>query len=338
MMPSHPSNPQAGRSREPGARSPKRGKRSKFSFFLASALRELVPGAVCRLRLPGIVRSGLARYGRAAIDERVDYYNKLSVPAPLMAGRRLDEQKLGGKSRVYYFDTREILRFFPQHLRWCHVPGDVTYIPSEPTIVKSRPIAGDNANNVLLNLNKVRHFVFVDDPTPFSRKKDIAVFRGKIPTKAKRLACFERHFGNPLCDLGDTSSEPFDHPEWRKGRLTIPQQLACKFILAIEGNDVASNLKWVMSSNSLAMMPRPEFETWFMEGRLVPNVHYVELAPDFSDLDEKIRYYSAHVDEAEAILAHAHAWVEQFLDPRRERLIALLVAQKYFAMTNPSRR
>ena len=38
-----------------------------------------------------------------------------------------------------------------------------------------------------------------------------------------------------------------------------------KFILCIEGNDVASNLKWVMSSNSVAVMPKPKFESWFME-------------------------------------------------------------------------
>ena len=43
-----------------------------------------------------------------------------------------------------------------------------------------------------------------------------------------------------------------------------------KFILAIEGYDVATNLKWIMSSNSLAVMPRPTYATWFMEGTLIP--------------------------------------------------------------------
>ena len=50
---------------------------------------------------------------------------------------------------------------------------------------------------------------------------------------------------------------------------------------------MSSNLKWIMSSNSIAVMPRPEFETWFMEGRLIPGVHYIEINRDYSDLDEK---------------------------------------------------
>ena len=39
--------------------------------------------------------------------------------------------------------------------------------------------------------------------------------------------------------------------------LTIREHLDYKFIMALEGNDVASNLKWVMSSNSIAVMTRP---------------------------------------------------------------------------------
>ena len=59
---------------------------------------------------------------------------------------------------------------------------------------------------------------------------------------------------------------------------------------------MASNLKWVMSSNSVAVMPRPRYETWFMEGSLVPGYHYIEIKTDFSDLIEKMEYYNAHPD------------------------------------------
>ena len=40
-------------------------------------------------------------------------------------------------------------------------------------------------------------------------------------------------------------------------KVSIDYHLKHKFILCIEGNDVASNLKWVMSSNSVAVMPKP---------------------------------------------------------------------------------
>lgn len=72
-----------------------------------------------------------------------------------------------------------------------------------------------------------------------------------------------------------------------------------KFIMALEGNDVASNLKWVMSSNSIAVMPRPTCETWFMEGKLIPNYHYIEIKPDFTDLEERLKYYIEHPEEAQ---------------------------------------
>lgn len=116
--------------------------------------------------------------------------------------------------------------------------------------------------------------------------------------------------------------------------MTIGEHLDYKFIMSLEGNDVASNLKWVMSSNSIAVTPRLTQETWFMEGTLKPNYHYIEVKDDFSDLEERLTYYIEHPDEAEAIIRHAHAYVEQFRDRDREKLISLLVLKKYFEVTN----
>ena len=90
---------------------------------------------------------------------------------------------------------------------------------------------------------------------------------------------------------------------------TIREHLEYKFILSLEGNDVASNLKWVMSSNSIAVMTRPTCETWFMEGKLIPDYHYIEIKDDLSDLEEKLNYYIAHPAEAEQIVEHAHEYV-----------------------------
>lgn len=115
--------------------------------------------------------------------------------------------------------------------------------------------------------------------------------------------------------------------------MTINEHLAYKFIMALEGNDVASNLKCIMSSNSIAVMPRPKYETWFMEGTLIPDYHYIEVKPDYSDVEEKINYYIANPDKAEAIIEHAHAYVEGFRHPRRECIISLMVLSKYFEAT-----
>ena len=115
--------------------------------------------------------------------------------------------------------------------------------------------------------------------------------------------------------------------------MTIGQMLHYKFIACIEGNDVATSLKWVMSSNSVAVMPKPKFETWFMEGTLQSDYHYIEVKDDYSDLIEKVQYYIAHPDEAETIIRHAHEYVAQFRNKRLERATSLLTAERYFMIT-----
>jgi hypothetical protein len=70
-----------------------------------------------------------------------------------------------------------------------------------------------------------------------------------------------------------------------------------------------------------------------MEGRLKPAIHYIEIKEDYSDLEEKIRYYSTHIEESEAVIRNAHAFVDQFRDPVREELISILVIAKYFQHT-----
>jgi hypothetical protein len=88
-----------------------------------------------------------------------------------------------------------------------------------------------------------------------------------------------------------------------------------------------------MSSNSLAVMPKPKFETWFMEGTLKPNYHYVLIKDDFSDLEERMNYYINHPEEALEIIKNAHEYIDQFRNTKREELISLLVLEKYFYRT-----
>ena len=88
-----------------------------------------------------------------------------------------------------------------------------------------------------------------------------------------------------------------------------------------------------MSSNSVCVMPKPKYETWFMEGTLEAGVHYIEVNDDFSDAEEKIHYYSKHTKEALQIINNANAYVDQFKDSKREKLISLLVLDKYFSLS-----
>lgn len=307
------------------------GKNSKIAYYLRGLTFYLVPRFWLRFRLSSLIREIDKRPDAAEIYQRVDYYNALSTlcdlpeSAPLLGNHR----KRGNKS-VYFFDSFEFTRYFNPQYRWNYVFGDNRDIPKYPSIVKSRPVSSGNENAVLLNMDKVRHFVFVKDTIPFQNKRDKVIFRGEVAGKQNRIDFLQMFAKHPLFDVGDIGSRP-DLPQAK--RLTLYDHLHYKFIMALEGNDVASNLKWVMSSNSVAVMPPPTYETWFMEGRLIPNYHYIEIKPDYSDLIERINYYIEHPNEAEVIIRNAHEFVAQFFDTKREKLISLAVLDKYFRMT-----
>ena len=320
------------------------GKNSKAKFFAKAYLRRCVPTWVTRRLLKSMLQQIERRADRDDILRRADYYCKLTPQtafdreAFLRQAVSIQEQPLI-KPKVYYYDAMETARYFAPRLRWILTPGDVADLQPLPTILKSRPIGDDNQNSVVLNLNKVRHFLFVDDHKAWRDKRDVAVFRGDVGNpkdgnvKPNRALFMERWFGTPMVDAASIDSID-GHPEWQSGKMTIGEHLDYKFVMSLEGNDVASNLKWVMSSNSIAVTPRLTCETWFMEGTLVPNYHYIEVKPDFSDLEERLTYYIQHPDEAEAIIRHAHEYVAQFQDKGRERLISLLVMKKYLDFTN----
>ena len=122
------------------------GKNAKFPYFLRNSLSLLVPRRVFLGRLDAALSSIQARADAAEIEARAAYCCRLD-PRPASAGGpsaplpdsapRLREQRLPWKGQVYYFDTREWLRWFPPDLRWMHFPGDVTFVPESPSVVKT---------------------------------------------------------------------------------------------------------------------------------------------------------------------------------------------------------
>lgn len=311
------------------------GKNIKLFYFLSNVLNYCIPKFIFRLRLNSVLRSKYAT--DIEVIKRVNYYNKLSTKKTLPEGSLLlKDHKYKNKQNqsVYFFDSYIYTRWFAGNLKWDKAFGDVTYIPERPAIVKSRPIAGDNENSVVLNLDKVRHFTFLDDKIKFEDKKDLVIFRGKVSNKLRRREFVDMYINHPMCDLGETSNRNLTPSEWKRANLTLWDHLDFKFIMALEGNDVASNLKWIMSSNSLAVMPRPIYETWFMEGQLIPNIHYVEIKDDYSDLEERLKYYIKNPDKAKIIIKNANEYVSKFRCKKKEKVVSLLVMQKYLEKTN----
>lgn len=323
-----------------------RGTRSNWRvpYIIHGFAMLLVPKCYYRFRYKKMIKkySLLSYSERSYIDDRVAYYcnlpqnSKLPSNAPQLC-KHTYMSKTGGS--VYFFDTYEYTRYFPKNLRWLQQPGDVFYKLQFPTISKSRLIvkAGEYANEVIINQDKVRHFIFIHDPYTWDEKKSMILFRGACHGKPMREMFLRTYINNPLFDIRDTALDSENPPEWQQKKgMQIYDHLKYRYIMSLEGADVASNLKWVMSSNSVAVMPRPTCETWYMEGKLIPDYHYIEVAADLHDITEKVLYYDAHPEKVKTIVEHAHEWVKQFKDKEREDIIALLTLRRYFIQTGQS--
>jgi len=299
----------------------------KVFYYARNAARDIVPQALFRRRLA--VRLEKARLCDEAARRRLNYYNKLQDGfAPSANAMRIS--KLPFTPTMYYYDLKEFARYFDTGLLIDIEFGDVRNVPKVPTIVKDRPIRDDDKNAVIMKLDKFRHFQMPADAIPFGDKLPAVVWRGDLnnPIRTRFLQAVR---DLPFCDAG--SHKPNAPAEYAKPFLSIGQHQRYRYIVSLEGNDVATNLKWILNSKSLCLMPPPTYETWFAERQLEANVHYVPLEPDFSDVAEHVAYFERNPARAERIIAAANAYCRTFANEQTEQAISLLVLYKYFVLS-----
>ena len=299
------------------------------AFYINNIFKSLIPNYFSQRKLNYWLEE-VSKYPETEIQERLSYYITNNDGKLADNAIALKDFKRPKKGTMYYYDLVQFTRYFENHLKIKFKFGDIQENQDSLTIVKSRPI-DHTGNSVLMKLDALRHFYFVNDTISFSEKKNEAVWRGFIH-KENRRSLVEKFHNHNKCNIGNIRYH--DHYyDWEKPFISIEEQLNYKFILSIEGHDVATNLKWIFSSNSLCMMPTPKFETWFMEGKLIPNVHYVHIKDDYSDMLEKMNYYEEHEDEALIIIKNAQAWVARFQDKKLEKILSLKVLDAYFKST-----
>ncbi|MFB9985377.1 glycosyl transferase family 90 [Mesorhizobium kowhaii] len=300
---------------------------ARVFYYARNVARDIAPQALFRRRLAGRLEKSLLADG--LVRQRLNYYNKLQDAfSPSPAAVRIDN--LPFVPSMYYYDLKEIARYFDPKLLIDLQFGDVVDVPEVPSLVKNRPIHADNSNAIILKFNKFRHFHMPADATAFADKLPAMVWRGDLnnPIRTRFLDAVR---DLPFCDAG--SHKSYAPAEYSKPFLSISQQQRYRYIVSLEGNDVATNLKWIMNSNSLCLMLPPTYETWFGEKQLEANVHYVPLDPDFADLAEKVRYFEQHPAAAERIIAAANAYCRTFANEKAEQAISLLVLYKYFVLS-----
>ena len=213
-----------------------------------------------------------------------------------------------------------------------------------PYFTKTRRI--NNNTGVLLNFNYLRHWGYIknvkENDICFHDKLNKIIWRGattgegnsEFSFKENRFLCVQKYFDHQYCDIGfsDVVQGVNILNKYIKNKMSLSEQLKYKYILSIEGNDIASGLKWQLYSNSVVFMRKPRIISWAMEDKLIPYVHYIPVKDDFSDLIDQIEFADNNQLLCIKIIKNANEFISQFLDPKKEELILFLVIKKYMDM------
>ena len=306
----------------------------KLKFYTKSIFEHLfVPDVCYRKRLSTIFTQADEKEIKQAL-KRVNYYFKRKDFFDLddEDSNTLDSLSCFNKS-AYYFDIRSVLRYFPKKFKFKCWLRDVITAPNQPCFVKCRPISENHENSTILKLNQVRHYRKIKDPYKYEEKLNELVWRGRSYRKW-RDEFVKLYSNNSHCDVGivNRNGTTLDG-SFYKAPLSREKQLKYKYILSLEGIDVATNLKWIAQSNSLCFMKKPKHESWFMENTLIPNYHYVEINEDLNNVVSQIEYFSKNPTEAKMIIQNFQLHYSQFRKSSNELLVTLLVAVKYFFLS-----
>ncbi len=112
----------------------------------------------------------------------------------------------------------------------------------------------------------------------------------------------------------------------------VPQaeQLGCRYLLALEGNDAPSSMYWGLASNSVVFCPERQWETIMDEG-LEPWVHYVPIASDGSDIEAMIDHCEANPHQCADIRHNAQAAMARLANAELRQIVDFEVLSGYTA-------
>jgi hypothetical protein len=264
--------------------------------------------------------------------EKIESWNLVRNNFSLEAANTINDFSLF-KRTGYIYDLYSALSIFPNTFQFLAKFGDVfegSSAPLQPTFIKARPINGDNENYVLMPLDTNRHFRFLKDIFSYESKKNMIVWRGNA-TQSHRKAFLRNTSKLSISDI--KSNIPFEDQIEAGNFLSPAQQCEYKFILSLEGNDVATNLKWIMSSNSLCFMPKPKYETWYLESKLIPGEHYAEVSADGTNIGDVFEYYVTRPKLSKEIIRNAQLYAEPFQNRIWNFRCASAVAYSYFHLS-----
>ena len=161
-------------------------------------------------------------------------------------------------------------------------------------------------SNIIWPLNRRRHYSAVasvpKNDILFQNKIPMAVWRGRIEKSdlvqadlpieisswKQRMALVGNHLNSTHVDAKFPDNTLTDLPSnaYLGSTMQMSDMLKYKYLIAIEGNDVSSGLKWMLFSNSVVFIPHPiTWESWAMESLLQPFVHYIPIHANMTNIE-----------------------------------------------------
>eukprot|EP00977_Amphora_coffeiformis_P001025 scaffold220_cov169-Amphora_coffeaeformis.AAC.5 len=198
---------------------------------------------------------------------------------------------------------------------------------------------------MIWKLNTERHYAMLDQVASrdiyWQYKKNQAMFRGDLSgwhvpahdvardsnnddvmtkrcQQSTRCRFVYDHFEDPLIDAKLIALRPglnatFNGRTIKGHRKSLAEMLRYKGLIVLEGNDVASGLKWSLLSRSVVLMPVPTKSSWAMEESLEPWIHYVPLAADGHDAHTQMQWVLDHDAEAQRIAHGGSLWIQDLM-------------------------
>lgn len=159
--------------------------------------------------------------------------------------------------------------------------------------------------------------------------------------RANRLELVEKYFNDDQVNVSFSIKnlnknrgqnrdkyEIFKEKGYLRDFVPMEEQLKYKYIIVVQGNDVASNLTGALRSNSLVLTPDFHFES-IVEFGLKPYEHYIPLANDFSDLKVKIEWCIKNDEKCKEISKKATNFISRLYNKEREEKIRSRAMQVY---------
>lgn len=285
-------------------------------------------------------------------DERFEYYVGALINDKAIKFNFNEKKETEGKFQLlsspdidtYKDDLIKINNICNISIKLPFASGDVQNNFEYITLAKSRPILNSNmlSNNVLLPLNVNRHMSFAYDiinrvagEQNWANKSNKLLWRGTTTGNDKnkvhnRFTLVGKYFNENWCDIGFSSiCQDKDHyKNLVKNEISQKDLLNHKYLLCIEGNDVASSTNWMLASNSVVLSPRFTMETWYTEGKLIPYVHYVPINSSFDDLREKYDWCVANPKKCKIIADNATEFIKYFCNEEKENKMICRVISK----------